>query len=172
MIRSLAAITFLALAVAGCSPPSVEKTPAAALPSAAPSAGPKGYNPARSATLEAVRKRGYLSCGVHPGLPGFALLDPRGEWRGFDVDICRAVAAAVSQSQARRIRISLRETGGEITLTVRHNGSGRLQQVPVDDLALRLMSYCARRIGGRIEVRPRTKSGMVLTCGFPRPDKS
>lgn len=95
MIRSLAAITFLALALAGCSPPKVEKAPTAVSPSVATAAGPKGYSPARSATLEAVRKRGYLSCGVHPGLPGFALLDPRGEWRGFDVDICRAVAAAV-----------------------------------------------------------------------------
>jgi general L-amino acid transport system substrate-binding protein len=42
-----------------------------------------------------VRKRGYLACGVNPGLPGFAYPDVRGIWRGFDVDICRAVAAAV-----------------------------------------------------------------------------
>jgi signal transduction histidine kinase len=111
-----------------------------------------------------------VTCLWH-GRPPVLLADPEVALEVYRIAE-EAVAAAVSQSQARRIRISLRETGGEITLTVRHNGSGRLQQVPVDDLALRLMSYRARRIGGRIEVRPRTKSGMVLTCGFPRSDKS
>lgn len=47
-----------------------------------------------SPTLAAVKARGWLACGVHPGLPGFAFKDARGDWRGFDVDICRAVAAA------------------------------------------------------------------------------
>ncbi|MBP7817717.1 MAG: amino acid ABC transporter substrate-binding protein [Phenylobacterium sp.] len=48
-----------------------------------------------SPTLAAVRSRGYLACGVHPGLAGFAFPDDKGGWRGFDVDVCRAVAAAV-----------------------------------------------------------------------------
>ncbi len=48
-----------------------------------------------SATLEAVRRRGRLNCGVHEGLVGFAYTDNRGRWRGFDVDFCRATAAAV-----------------------------------------------------------------------------
>jgi len=48
-----------------------------------------------------VRKRGYLVCGVHPGLPGFAYPDVRGVWRGFDVDVCRAVAAAVLGDAAK-----------------------------------------------------------------------
>ena len=47
-----------------------------------------------SQTLAAVRKRGWLSCGVNPGLAGFAYPDDQGRWRGFDVDFCRAVAAA------------------------------------------------------------------------------
>ena len=50
---------------------------------------------AGSATLSAVRRRGYLRCGVHQGLVGFALQDNRGQWRGFDVDFCRAMAAAI-----------------------------------------------------------------------------
>lgn len=50
---------------------------------------------AKSPTLAAVRKRGVLRCGVNPALGGFAVRDPRGVWRGFDVDICRAVAASV-----------------------------------------------------------------------------
>ena len=50
---------------------------------------------AGSATLRKVRSRGRLVCGVDGELPGFSARDDRGVWRGFDVDLCRAVAAAV-----------------------------------------------------------------------------
>ncbi|MDE1149119.1 MAG: amino acid ABC transporter substrate-binding protein [Azospirillaceae bacterium] len=46
-------------------------------------------------TLEQVRQRGTLRCGVNTGLPGFAAPDSQGDWSGLDVDVCRAVAAAV-----------------------------------------------------------------------------
>ncbi|PZQ57980.1 MAG: amino acid ABC transporter substrate-binding protein [Phenylobacterium zucineum] len=62
---------------------------------------PVAYTVGKSATLDAVRKRGHLVCGVHAGLPGFALRDARGEWRGFDVDLCRAVAAATLGDAAK-----------------------------------------------------------------------
>ncbi len=45
-------------------------------------------------TLEAVKSRGHLRCGVNTGLPGFAMADPRGIWRGLDADLCRAIAVA------------------------------------------------------------------------------
>src|SRR5438477_12232645 len=45
-------------------------------------------------TVETVKNRGKLVCGVNTGLAGFATVGPDGEWRGFDVDYCRAVAAA------------------------------------------------------------------------------
>ncbi|ACG78041.1 lysine-arginine-ornithine-binding periplasmic protein [Phenylobacterium zucineum HLK1] len=61
------------------------------------------YEATPSPTLEAVRRRGRVTCGVHPGLPGFAMRDARGIWRGFDVDVCRAVAAAVF-GDAERVR--------------------------------------------------------------------
>lgn len=48
-----------------------------------------------SPTLAAIKARGRLNCGVHEGLVGFAYTDNRGQWRGFDVDFCRALAAAV-----------------------------------------------------------------------------
>lgn len=48
-----------------------------------------------SPTLARIKARGYLNCGVHGNLMGFAYRDNRGEWRGFDVDFCRATAAAV-----------------------------------------------------------------------------
>src|SRR5437660_1214907 len=50
---------------------------------------------AQSSRLEAVKARGTLRCGVNPNFTGFALPDSAGQWRGFDVDMCRAVAAAV-----------------------------------------------------------------------------
>ena len=48
-----------------------------------------------SPTLKEVRDRGSLVCGVNEGLPGFSYVDERGAWSGFDVDFCRAVAAAI-----------------------------------------------------------------------------
>ncbi|MBK8175791.1 MAG: amino acid ABC transporter substrate-binding protein [Rhodospirillales bacterium] len=46
-------------------------------------------------TLETVRNRGWLTCGVANDLPGFSAPDAKGHWTGLDVDVCRAVAAAV-----------------------------------------------------------------------------
>jgi general L-amino acid transport system substrate-binding protein len=46
-------------------------------------------------TLQAVRDRGHLICGVNDVLPGFGFLTPEGEFEGFDIDYCRALAAAV-----------------------------------------------------------------------------
>lgn len=46
-------------------------------------------------TLDAVRQRGQLRCGVNVSVPGFSSPDSQGRWTGLDVDICRAVAAAV-----------------------------------------------------------------------------
>ena len=46
-------------------------------------------------TLERVQKEGVISCGVRQGLPGFSTPDDKGNWTGLDVDVCRAVAAAI-----------------------------------------------------------------------------
>ena len=48
-----------------------------------------------SQTLAQVKARGSLVCGVNQGLPGFSFVDERGAWSGFDVDFCRALAAAI-----------------------------------------------------------------------------
>jgi general L-amino acid transport system substrate-binding protein len=50
---------------------------------------------AAAGTLEEVRARGRLICGVSEGLPGFSEKDGSGVWQGFDVDFCKAVAGAV-----------------------------------------------------------------------------
>mmetsp|Transcript_13696 Transcript_13696/g.35154 ORF Transcript_13696/g.35154 Transcript_13696/m.35154 type:complete len:340 (+) Transcript_13696:150-1169(+) len=48
-----------------------------------------------AATLDDVRARGTLNCGVSTGLPGFSAPDANGNWQGFDVDYCRALAAGI-----------------------------------------------------------------------------
>jgi general L-amino acid transport system substrate-binding protein len=50
---------------------------------------------AHAGTLDVVKEKGYLDCGVNPGVVGFAAPDDKGEWAGFDIDLCRAVAVAI-----------------------------------------------------------------------------
>lgn len=50
---------------------------------------------ANSKTLDEVKDRGFLICGVSNGIIGFSNVNSKGDWVGFDVDICRAVAAAI-----------------------------------------------------------------------------
>jgi general L-amino acid transport system substrate-binding protein len=90
----LAALVFLCLAACSEPPPAKPKP-------AEPAKSAVVATPAASPTLEAVRKRGWLACGVHEGLAGFAYPDVRGTWRGFDADICRAIAAAVLGDAAK-----------------------------------------------------------------------
>ncbi|MFC3676704.1 amino acid ABC transporter substrate-binding protein [Ferrovibrio xuzhouensis] len=47
------------------------------------------------ATFDAVKAKGFVQCGTNTGLGGFAAPDSKGEWKGLDVDVCRAVAAAM-----------------------------------------------------------------------------
>jgi len=47
------------------------------------------------ATLNKVKQRGFLTCGSNPALPGFSMPDAQGNWTGFDIDYCRAFAAAI-----------------------------------------------------------------------------
>ncbi len=57
----------------------------------------QGFSPARAHadTLADVKARGTLKCGVNQGLAGFSAPDDKGQWSGFDVDLCKAVAAAI-----------------------------------------------------------------------------
>ena len=50
---------------------------------------------ASAGTLDDVKKKGFLQCGVNTGLPGFGNADQNGNWTGIDVDYCKAVALAV-----------------------------------------------------------------------------
>ena len=52
-------------------------------------------SPASAATLDQVKSRGALNCGANGQLPGFGMPDAQGAWTGFDVEYCRAIAAAI-----------------------------------------------------------------------------
>lgn len=54
-------------------------------------------------TLDAIKARGQVVCGVNTGLAGFSAADSSGKWTGLDVDVCRAVAAAVL-SDAEKVK--------------------------------------------------------------------
>ncbi|HPE60649.1 MAG TPA: amino acid ABC transporter substrate-binding protein [Thiolinea sp.] len=56
-------------------------------------------------TLETVKEKGYLQCGVSQGLPGFSNPDDKGNWTGLDVDYCRALAAAIF-GDAEKVRFT------------------------------------------------------------------
>jgi general L-amino acid transport system substrate-binding protein len=47
------------------------------------------------ATLDSIKEKGFIQCGVSQGLPGFSNADEKGNWTGLDVDFCRATAAAI-----------------------------------------------------------------------------
>jgi len=48
-----------------------------------------------AATFDAVKAKGFVQCGVSVGHPGFSLADNKGQWRGLNLDLCRAIAAAL-----------------------------------------------------------------------------
>jgi general L-amino acid transport system substrate-binding protein len=84
--------------------------------------------PARAGeTLDAVRSRGVLRCGVSEGIPGFSFQEASGRWRGMDVDFCRAVAAATLGSPEKVRFVPLKSStrfpalrAGKIDLLVRN----------------------------------------------------
>jgi len=74
---------------------------------------------ASASTLDDVKARGKLNCGVTTGLPGFAAPDANGVWEGFDVAVCRAVAAAVLGDPAA---VEFVPTTGETRFTALASG--------------------------------------------------
>jgi general L-amino acid transport system substrate-binding protein len=58
-------------------------------------AGLTAVSPANAAVLDQVKSKGFVQCGVSQGLPGFSSPDDKGNWTGLDVDVCRAIAAAI-----------------------------------------------------------------------------
>lgn len=78
------------------------------------------------ATLDNVKKKGFVQCGVSDGLPGFSYTDTKGNFHGFDVDVCRAVAAAIfgDSSKVKYTQLTAKERftalqSGEVDLLSR-----------------------------------------------------
>ena len=46
-------------------------------------------------TFDAVKAKGFVQCAVNTGLAGFSMADSQGKWTGLDVDLCKAIAAAM-----------------------------------------------------------------------------
>ncbi|MBO23090.1 MAG: amino acid ABC transporter substrate-binding protein [Rhodospirillaceae bacterium] len=64
-------------------------------------------NTAQAGTLEDVRAADVLKCGMNTGLPGFAFTDDKGNWQGFDIAFCKALAAAVLGDPSKVKYVSL-----------------------------------------------------------------
>src|SRR5262245_53583181 len=60
-----------------------------------------GQRSTATPTVDGVRARGFVRCGVSTGIAGFSALDAHGEWQGLDVDVCRAIAAAALGDAAK-----------------------------------------------------------------------
>jgi general L-amino acid transport system substrate-binding protein len=83
---------------------------------------------AAQSTLDAVRAKGALQCGVSTGIAGFSAPDSKGVWHGIDIDMCRAVAAAVF-GDANKVRYTALTTqqrftalqSGEVDLLARNS---------------------------------------------------
>jgi len=86
-----------------------------------------GIDGVSASTLDDVKARGYVQCGVNTGLVGFAIPDEKGRWTGFDVDYCRAVASAIfdDATKVKFIPLSAKERftalqSGEIDVLIRN----------------------------------------------------
>jgi general L-amino acid transport system substrate-binding protein len=89
-------------------------------------ASPARAQDVKSPTLDAVKKRGELICGVDTGIPGYAFQDSKGEWQGLDIAYCRALADAILGSPTKikfigttsKVRFSVLASG-EIDVLIR-----------------------------------------------------
>jgi general L-amino acid transport system substrate-binding protein len=83
--------------------------------------------PASAGTLDQVKAKGYVQCGVSQGVIGYSAPNDKGEWAGFDVDFCRALAAAIfnDPSKAKFTPLSTKDRftalqSGEIDILTRN----------------------------------------------------
>lgn len=78
-----------------------------------------GAEAAKSPSLERIKKNGFLRCGVNEGLPGFANPDAKGNWSGFDVDFCRALAAVILNDPSK---VRFTPTSAKVRFTALQSG--------------------------------------------------
>ncbi len=86
----------------------------------------RAQNELKSPTMDAIKQRGQLICGIDTGIPGYAFQDSKGEWQGLDVSYCRAIADALLGSPDKvkyvgttsKVRFSVLASG-EIDVLIR-----------------------------------------------------
>jgi general L-amino acid transport system substrate-binding protein len=123
-------VILLAFAIVACSPAATDDAgddTAAATEEMTQDDGGDEEMMMSGATLQAVMDRGYLVCGGNQAVPGFGFLQEDGSFEGFDIDYCRAVAAAIfgdpSKVEIRPLTAQERFTAlqtGEIDLLIRN----------------------------------------------------
>lgn len=93
--------------------------------------------PDRNGTLSRIKRNGYVSCGISGELLGFSFKDKQGAWQGFDIDYCRALAAAIFNDPAK-IRIREINLGSRVE---------ELEKRRVDVVVARASASMTREIG-------------------------
>jgi general L-amino acid transport system substrate-binding protein len=124
-------------------------------------------------TLETVKNRGGLVCGVDGRLPGFSFTDERKEWQGLDVDLCRAIAAAVLGDARKVTFVPLSTEGrfralaaGEVDVLAR-NTTVTLQRSTDEKLTYAAINYFdgqAFLVSNKIGVKLLTSLGGATIC--------
>ena len=98
-------------------------------------------------TLKRTIRRGEVLCGVNAGLPGFSIPDDKGNWTGFDVDFCRAVAAAIFDDPKKTKFIALdanerfRELQGRKVDILSRNSTWSMSRETTYDLYFPAVAY-------------------------------
>ncbi len=98
----------------------------------------------RANTIELIKERGFLNCGVSEGLTGFSTPNAKGEWSGFDVDICKAVAVSLfnDTSKVKYLPTSLK------------NRFSHLEEGKIDLLSRNTSRTFSREVTNNIEFAP------------------
>lgn len=124
---SLPLVAFMLIFMVGCGGQKSEPETAPTTNSSETTGTTKNADQAKTSRLDTVIKRGRLICGVSGKLPGFSFVNEKGEYLGMDVDLCRAVAAALfddpNQVEYRNLTSAQRFTAlqtGEIDLLARN----------------------------------------------------
>ena len=73
----------------------------------------------QAATLDDVKAKGYVQCGVSTGVAGFSFTDEKGDWQGFDPSVCQAIAAAVFGDMSK---VKFTPTTGKTRFTALRSG--------------------------------------------------
>jgi DNA-binding CsgD family transcriptional regulator len=131
---------------------------------------------ASAQTLKTVKDRGMLSCGVGQGLPGFSSPDDNGNWSGLDVDVCRAIAAAIfnDASKVKFVPLSAKDRftalqSGEIDVLSRNTTwtLSRDTSLGIKGIAIPLTGKSGERYVGHVlplTSGARRKAGVAYTA--------